>query len=103
MPSPSKDLLEVVQALAALRERSESLSEKITENHQLIAERFEGLEARFDHIDHFLSGNGSGKSVAVRLDRLEQNESRRNRLSWAVITSLVAAAVAFIVKALRGN
>lgn len=54
---------------------------------------------RLTRIEHLLTGNGNPeKGIIVRVDRLEQNESRRAKYVGAAVGSAIAAVAAALWK-----
>ena len=69
-------------------------------------DKFRLLFVKLDKIDRAIRGGDDSPGVMMRLDRLERPERARGRfwrsLTTAVISSVVAAAVAAIVFWLKG-
>ena len=63
------------------------------------ATKLDDINSQLREITHLLTGNGNpDKGIIVRLDRLEQNESRR---VWLLRTA-IAASIAAIATAFKG-
>ena len=65
---------------------------------------FDRVHEQLKQIDEAIRGNGT-PGINVRLDRLEQDSTRRSRLVWAVVgataTAVVSAVVPVLVAVLR--
>ncbi|MCL2645614.1 MAG: hypothetical protein FWD61_01250 [Phycisphaerales bacterium] len=50
---------------------------------------FCAIHRKLEHLDEAIRGNGK-PGIQLRLDRLEQNEAWRKRVTWIVIGALVS-------------
>lgn len=97
MPEKSKELTDVEVALRELTTRLELLQT--------------GIEERYDHIEQKLtritdglwgSSDDPGKGLIIRVDRLEQNEQRRDWWIKAMGTALLGELAVIISKWFHG-
>ncbi len=80
------------------------MSEPVIEKMRLAFERqFEAIHTKLDRLDEAIRGNGK-LGLLVRVDRLERDGRRQDKLIWlvtgALVTSVVGAIVAWIGGAL---
>ncbi len=63
-------------------------------------QEFAELHTKLDRLDEAMRGTpGNGNpGVKVRLDRLEQAEARRKRLTWVVIGACASAGASFVLQ-----
>jgi hypothetical protein len=90
----------VLEQLLDLNARYESLSREIAAKYESLNEELdeknELLNTKIDRIGQIVTGDADpSKGLVIRVDRLEQNESRR---AWWV-KSTIAAAIGAIVTA----
>lgn len=76
------------------------MSEPVIEKMRLAFERqFEAIHTKLDRLDEAIRGNGK-LGLLVRVDRLERDGRRQDKLIWlvtgALVTSVVGAIVAWI-------
>jgi hypothetical protein len=76
------------------------MSEPVIEKLRVAFERqFEAIHAKLDRLDEAIRGNGK-LGLLVRVDRLERDGRRQDKLIWlvtgALVTSVVGAIVAWI-------
>ena len=76
------------------------MSEPVIEKMRLAFERqFEAIQTKLDRLDEAIRGNGK-LGLLVRVDRLERDGRRQDKLIWlvtgALVTSVVGAIVAWI-------
>lgn len=72
------------------------------EQEQVVIGRWElaDIHAKLDRLDEAIRGNGT-PGIKARLDRLEQIEAGRKRLTWTVVGACVSAAVASVMQILQ--
>ncbi len=59
-------------------------------------DEFGQIHVKLDKLDESIRGNGK-PGILVRLDRLEQKESKRNKFLWIVVGSLISAVILFVI------
>jgi hypothetical protein len=59
-------------------------------------DQFQSIHKKLDRLDEAIRGNGA-PGINVRLDRLEQNAKRQQRLIWLILGALVTAASSALV------
>jgi len=100
MPS-EKELLQITAQLARLTERCDQTASDLRENYSALQSQIEDHTTRINdgltRLEHLLLGNGSD-GLVVRIDRLEQNEDRRSKLTWAAVGSSIACAIGLVFK-----
>jgi hypothetical protein len=62
---------------------------------------FASIHVKLDKMDEAIRGNGK-PGIQLRLDRLENSESRRSRLLWLAAGAAVTLAVGAAWKAITG-
>ena len=55
------------------------------------------LSRRIEQLDESIRGNGK-PGIQVRLDRLEQIEAGRKRLTWAVVGAFISAGASAVMQ-----
>ena len=63
---------------------------------------FASIHKKLDRLDEAIRGNGK-PGIQLRLDRLENAESRRSRLLWLVIGAAVTLAIGVAWKLIFGS
>lgn len=98
--------IRIIEELTTLTNRTEQLSSEIDDKYELlrggIDDRLLHLSRKLDGINQLLTGNGTPeRGLIIRVDRLEQNESRRTWMMRATLTACLAALAASITAILK--
>jgi hypothetical protein len=99
--------MKVLEELTTLTNRTEQLGKDIDNKYELLRsgldQRIIHMVKKMDSINELLTGNGNPeRGLIIRVDRLEQNESRRVWVLRATVTACVGAIVATIINWVRG-
>ena len=62
---------------------------------EICRREFKEINRKLDQMDRAVRGNGK-PGILIRLDRLEQSESTRNKLLWLIAGSAATVAVGLI-------
>jgi hypothetical protein len=68
---------------------------------QVCKGEFASIHKKLDKMDEAIRGNGK-PGIQLRLDRLENTESRRSRLLWLVVGAAVTLAIGVAWKLIFG-
>ena len=69
---------------------------------QVCKGEFASIHKKLDKLDEAIRGNGK-PGIQLRLDRLENAESRRSRLLWLVVGAAVTLAIGVAWKLIFGG
>ncbi len=64
---------------------------------RVCAQQLTRIDAKLDRLDEALRGNGK-PGLNVRVDRLEQIEAKRKRLTWIVVGAFASAGGSFLLQ-----
>ena len=68
---------------------------------QVCKDEFASIHKKLDKLDEAIRGNGK-PGIQLRLDRLENAESRRSRLLWLIVGAAVTLAIGVAWKLIFG-
>lgn len=72
-----------------------------TQQNAPIQRQFEAIHEKLDRLDEAIRGNGK-PGILIRLDRLEQDARRQNRLIWLIVGAVVTALASGIANWIAG-
>lgn len=90
LPSLGERQVEIIEQLARLEVRLDNQRAEQSHGQELLNDRLGNIDKSLEKLQHNLSGNGED-GLFIRIDRLEQSERRRSRLTWIAIAAAVAA------------
>lgn len=100
-PETYERQLQITEQLARLEEKMSAYSDKSQTTGDLLMSRLGQVETKLEKIEQKLVDDSV--NVVLRLDRLEQTEARRNKLTWTAITASITAFIVAGVRLLTGG